>query len=374
MPSRKWDEDKVAELAKSYESLQKFRSEQKGAYLWMCKHGLTPQLNQHMTRALRKRGHWSKEMCLEEANLYHYRSEFMRGSGSAYNAALKNGWLDEVCAHMKTKADGVKHCVYLIKNDRLNLAYVGVTRQLFSRRIKAHKNQKSTSNAKKIANLPDTVFELLTGYDFQNEEVKDAETFWFRYFADQGFEMLNSERTLGFVGVADRKYSDAEIISEGKKYSTRSEFKKQSPKIYDAAVTQRLLSKACVHMRGINPKNYWSKERCIAFAKSCSDRTEFSKNQSAMDAVRKNGWTEEVYLYVRSKNDMTWLRKSTRVEIWSLADYYYDIWVANDRCGYWRMRTLTGINLQKMIAKFQTGWVPKEDEDWMQWAQKVKNG
>ena len=44
---------------------------------------------------------WSKEAVANEALKYRSRKSFSKGSGGAYSAALKKGWIDEVCSHMK---------------------------------------------------------------------------------------------------------------------------------------------------------------------------------------------------------------------------------------------------------------------------------
>ena len=43
---------------------------------------------------------WNYEHCKAEARKYTKRSHFKNQSPSAYDAARKNGWLDEICAHM----------------------------------------------------------------------------------------------------------------------------------------------------------------------------------------------------------------------------------------------------------------------------------
>lgn len=43
---------------------------------------------------------WTKEKCHQESLKYKKRTIFARESGSAYNSARNNGWLDEVCSHM----------------------------------------------------------------------------------------------------------------------------------------------------------------------------------------------------------------------------------------------------------------------------------
>lgn len=47
--------------------------------------------------------YWNKERCRLEALKYSNRSEFSKQSNGAYTAALKNGWLDEICKHMIIK-------------------------------------------------------------------------------------------------------------------------------------------------------------------------------------------------------------------------------------------------------------------------------
>src|ERR1035437_807011 len=43
---------------------------------------------------------WFLENCRIEATKYSTRSAFQKNSSSAYQAALKNKWLDEICEHM----------------------------------------------------------------------------------------------------------------------------------------------------------------------------------------------------------------------------------------------------------------------------------
>ncbi len=373
MKGRNWTQSSLMKIAKQYTSLRKFRTEQKGAYLHACRKGYLEEATQHMNRELVRRGHWTKERCHVEAKKYEYRSEFMRQSGSAYNISLKRGWLDEICVHMRSPADGYHHCIYVILNERYNLAYVGITRQLFNARMKAHQSDENTTTSKRVTQLPDTQFIRLTDYEFDASEVKDVETHWVNVYKGKGYGILNDENQLGRTGTSNRIHTDEAIYDEAKKYKKRVEFKKKSPKIYDAAVSQQLLDKACSHMRGIAKKNYWDKEKCIQFAGSCSNRNEFVQSRNgAYGAALKNGWLDEVYAKVRSKYDMSWLLSGTRKDVWCKADDFYDVWVKNNKCGMHRMRTLTNFNLDKMLKKFKKGWVPAEDSEWREWADKIK--
>jgi hypothetical protein len=43
---------------------------------------------------------WTKEKCSDEALKCKTRSEYFKNSPS-YHSARKNGWIDEICSHMK---------------------------------------------------------------------------------------------------------------------------------------------------------------------------------------------------------------------------------------------------------------------------------
>lgn len=43
----------------------------------------------------RPNGYWTKERCKEKASKYKNRSGFYKNNGGAYNASLKNKWLND---------------------------------------------------------------------------------------------------------------------------------------------------------------------------------------------------------------------------------------------------------------------------------------
>ena len=178
-----------------------------------------------MERKLKPKGYWTLERCKEEALRYESRVEFMRGSGSAYNVVLRNKWLEEVCSHMEKGADGNHYMVYGIINKRLNKAYVGITKQHFSKRMRMHKKGGST-RAAEIAQLEDTEFVELTKYTLLSNEVKEAESSWALEMQERGYEVLNKSAHFGRVG-AGTKTHQRSIGAEAQKYKTRAEFKKE---------------------------------------------------------------------------------------------------------------------------------------------------
>jgi len=369
----RWTEEKILECAKKFKTRSEFQNKSKGAYLSALRKGILEKVCAHMERQIAPRGHWDLKNCQAEAEKYESRSEFQNASGSAYNSALEHGWLDEICGHMAKGADGYHYMVYAIINERLKKAYVGITKQHFEARMGAHRKGGNT-RATEIAMLADTEFIKCTQYVILSTELKDAEGEWALYYHKKDYEVLNDKRLYGRTGVSRRIYTDEIIAQEAMKYTRRVDFKNGSPRHYDAAVSQRILGKVCSHMRKINEKNFWTKERCLEFATSCNNRDEFINNAGAYGAARDNGWVNEIWekTGMRSKYDMSWLRPGTRKEIWCRADNYYLTWEENQRCGTDRMKSLTGHNLDKLLKKFKKGWIPTLDEDWIRWASVTK--
>jgi predicted GIY-YIG superfamily endonuclease len=46
---------------------------------------------------------WNREKCIEESKKYSSRSEFQKKSSGAYDAAYRNGWIDEIYTFLKSK-------------------------------------------------------------------------------------------------------------------------------------------------------------------------------------------------------------------------------------------------------------------------------
>ena len=54
-----------------------------------------------MEQIIKPAGYWTKDKCKEVALEYKSRGDFWKENRGAYDACIRNGWLDEVCSHMK---------------------------------------------------------------------------------------------------------------------------------------------------------------------------------------------------------------------------------------------------------------------------------
>lgn len=98
---RYWTKAKVAVIASRYDSRSAFGTAEKSVYNTACREGWIDEVCAHMVRKRRPDGYWTKKRLATEATKYETRTKFQKGNNSAYIIARNNGWLDEICSHMK---------------------------------------------------------------------------------------------------------------------------------------------------------------------------------------------------------------------------------------------------------------------------------
>lgn len=103
VPSGFWTKkENCLEMALKYSTRNELKKNANGAYRSALRNGWIEEICAHMVPTNRHMpGHWDvKENCRLEALKYSIRFDFQKGSSGAYEAAKRNGWMDEVCAHM----------------------------------------------------------------------------------------------------------------------------------------------------------------------------------------------------------------------------------------------------------------------------------
>lgn len=96
----KWTEELCKVEALKYNTRYEFQKGSRQAHAAAQRQGILENICKHMVTAKRE-VYWTRERIEAEAIKYKKRSAFAKGSGGAYNAARKNGWLDEICLHMR---------------------------------------------------------------------------------------------------------------------------------------------------------------------------------------------------------------------------------------------------------------------------------
>lgn len=98
---QKYTKEFCAAEAKKYKHRIDFINNNKIIYNYSRQHGWLEEICEHMIWVTRKQHFWTKEKCSNESLKYNSKKEFQKGSGGAYTAALRNGWIDDICKHMK---------------------------------------------------------------------------------------------------------------------------------------------------------------------------------------------------------------------------------------------------------------------------------
>ena len=89
----KWNKKTCYQEAKKYNSRSEFQKGCMSAYNVALKNGWLDNYNWFVEKQ-KPSGYWTEQTCYQEAQKYNSRSEFNKGCVSAYDVACKNGWLD----------------------------------------------------------------------------------------------------------------------------------------------------------------------------------------------------------------------------------------------------------------------------------------
>lgn len=100
MPNGYWTLSKCIEDAKRFHTKIEWRKGSGAAYSAAYKHGWLEKCCRHMTGRRKANGFWTLQRCLGAAKRYSSRTEWKTLAQSSYTAAHRNGWLSACCAHM----------------------------------------------------------------------------------------------------------------------------------------------------------------------------------------------------------------------------------------------------------------------------------
>ncbi len=95
-PSGYWTKEKCREELLKYKSIKMFKLKSGSAYNASLRNNWLDDISSD----IRINVIWTKEKCREEALKYDYRSELKKKSTNAYESAKRYGWLNDICKHM----------------------------------------------------------------------------------------------------------------------------------------------------------------------------------------------------------------------------------------------------------------------------------
>lgn len=289
----KWLYDNCKLEALKYNTRTEFQYGSKGAYNSSRVNGWLNELCSHMKLLKHPKGYWTKELCHIEAIKYNNRTDFCTQSSGAYNYSKRNGFLDEICIHMINIGNRYKKCIYVYEFSD-NCAYIGLTYNLEKRHSdrKKFKKDQVTKHIKKTSIQP--IRKQLTDYINVDEAIK-LEGFYVEFYKNNGWQILNVAKT-GSIGNGIIKWTKEECYKEALKYKSRTDFKCNSISAYNSSKNHKWLNDVCSHMiDGKKPNGYWTKMKCEDIASKYNNSTLFKADNKELCAIAyKNGWMGDI--------------------------------------------------------------------------------
>lgn len=279
-----WTKEHCAEEAKKYQNRSSFCKGSNGAYTAALKHGWLNDICSHMEIKWERK--WdTKAKCAKEAKKYTNRTDFQNNSSGAWNAANKHDWLDEICSHMETYGNLFKRCIYAFEFSNMS-AYIGLTDNI-QRRKRQHLNSSNSAVYKHIQKTSLTpTLQILHEYT-DKELAKILEKFYIEDYRNKGWNILNRAKA-GSLGGKYVFWNYEECKSHALQCNTRSEFIIKYPGAYASAVKNKWLDDICQHMElKFEIKN--DSETVRLEAQKYSTRQEFKHgSNSAYEYARKH--------------------------------------------------------------------------------------
>lgn len=101
---KKWTKDMIIYEASNYKTKTDFRKKCNSAYYAAHKNGWLDEICSHMIETRKPNGYWNdKNNCYNESLNYPNKSQFQINCKSGYESSRKNGWLDEFYPKNKHK-------------------------------------------------------------------------------------------------------------------------------------------------------------------------------------------------------------------------------------------------------------------------------
>lgn len=286
---------------------------------------------------------YTKNVCHEAALKCQFRSEFAKKYKGEYYAALRNGWLDEICSHMTMLGNHYKRCIYAYEFPDIegnNYVYVGLTDHLPQRDL-LHGRKGSVYNFCKKHNIERPKPIQLTEY-INKEEASVKEGIHLSKYIAQGWLPLNRVKTGSLGGhLANDGFTFEECKAVGQKYSKRSEWKRNHYPTYYIACKRGWIDDILKQSErfGNAKQRYWTEERIHEKALMYSSRSEFSlKEPVASMRAYQMGIMDKICAHMKKKIKPTGFTvDNIRLEIEKF-ETLTDFIANNQRMYEWLMR------------------------------------
>lgn len=275
-----YTEEEIRNISLEYQTRDEFHKKDGGAYLAAHRRGILDDVCSHMEELRRPKGFYSKGYCHVVALDYQTREDFRRGNGYAYQLAFKEGWLDDICGHMKAVGNLKKRLIY-VYTFADGYAYVGLTDDVKRRKYEhLHKIEKKGIS-------PVYQHYRKTGANYEYKELTDwldadtaarMEDDYIKQYKADGWKMLNSVKGGALGRTTGNNLTAKKIRAIVSRYEYVEDFRDGEPKVYGHLCSRQEFSKYCSGLkRRKKPMGYWDLEKALAVIPECETREIFNK-------------------------------------------------------------------------------------------------
>ena len=294
-----YTDEELKDIASKYKTRDEFHKKDAGAYLAAYRRGILDDVCCQMDELRRPKGFYSKGYCHVIALGYKTRGEFEKWNRYAYSAAHNEGWLDDICRHMKVAGNLKRRLIYVYTFTD-GYAYVGLTDN-----VKRRKNEHLHKyDHKKIS--PVYLHYQKTGASYEYKELTDwldAETAakveddYIKQYKADGWKMLNRVKGGALGATAGSNMTAKEIHAIVSRYKYVEDFRDNEPKVYGHLCRKQEFSKYCSELkRRKKQPGYWTLERAIAVIQECETAAILRKRyRQAYRIVKAAGLIAEYY-------------------------------------------------------------------------------
>jgi len=251
-----WTEARCEQIARSYKRMYDFQTENYGAYNAAKRNGWLKNYTwlEMVYPDMKPRGYWDNyQNTYDEARLYNSYRAFAKGSGAAYESALKHGWLDDYTWFKGNRRKKKEYYTYEICSEI----------------------------SKKCENRTQFSREYPTAYNVSNENG------WLDDYTWLGGKKRKKPERKGYWDVREN------CLNESLKYTKRSEFREKSNSAYKSSVKNGWIDEFTWLEKWDNGR-IWTKEVCERDSRRFTKLNDYrKKSKNSYDAAKKNGWIKD---------------------------------------------------------------------------------
>lgn len=304
-PNGYWTLEKCKEKASQYNLKTKWEKGHLASYTAARKKGWLDECCYHMVEGRKNFEYWTLERCKEKAREYSTRTEWPKGHTSSYESARINGWLDECCDHMIEfkKPSGywtLEKCLgkaikYSSKSEWQKghlSSYQAASRNGWIDECGEHMGELRKPNGYwTLERCKDEANKFTLRTQWSNADNSSYAAANKNGWLDECCgHMIEIQKPSGY-------WNRERCKEDAKKYLTRREWAINNGTPYYAAIRNGWLDECCAHMVELRkPDRYWTLELCSQEAEKYKTKGEWRQGSGASyKAAYKNDWLNEIY-------------------------------------------------------------------------------